>query len=79
MILAEGFDFTLPSTLLTLQEVSQADASLHEDTAGDIENHDNSELVVHEEEDSDLNINGISEDICVCKSKDEIDPNHFAI
>ena len=76
---SEGIDFTVPFTVLTLQEVSRADASLHEDTAGDIENYDNSESVVHKEENPDLNINGILEDICVCKSKDEIDPNHFAI
>ena len=33
---SEGIDFTVPFTVLTLQEVSRADASLHEDTAGDI-------------------------------------------
>ena len=76
---SEGIDFTVPFTVLTLQEVSRADASLHEDTAGDIENYDNSELVVHKEKNPDLNMNGISEDIRVFKSKDEIDPNHFAI
>ena len=74
----ERNDFIVPSAVLTLEEVSRAEASLHEDTARDIENYNNSELVAHEE-DSDLKINGISEDILVCKSKDDINPNHFAI
>ena len=55
----EGIYFTVPSIVLTPQEVSRVYISLHEDTAWDIENHANGELVVCEEEDADLNINSI--------------------
>ena len=52
---------------------------MYQGTAGDIENYNNSKLVVHEDEDADSNIDAILENIGVCESEDEIDPNHFEI
>ena len=71
-------EFAVPSIVLAPEEDSRADASLYEDTAVDAENNNNSELVVHEEGDDDLNIDGILEDISVCVN-DKIDYNHFVI
>ena len=69
----------VPYIVLALEEDSGADASLYEDTAGDIKNYDNRKLVVHEDEDTNSNINNILEDIGIYKSEDKIDPNHFKI
>ena len=52
---------------------------MYEDTAGDIEYYNNSILMVDEDEDADSNIDAILENIGVCESEDEIDPNHFEI
>ena len=75
----EESEFAVPSTVLVLEEDSRADASLYEDTAKDTENNNNSELVVHEKGDNDLNIDGILEDIGMYESDNKIDSNHFVI
>lgn len=56
------------------EEDSGEDAGIYEDTAGE---EDTNELVVNEEGDADLNIDEILQDVGVCESDDEIDPNHF--
>ena len=75
----EESEFAVSSAVLAPEEDSGAGARLYENTAEDIENNNNSELVVHKEGDNDLNIDSILEDIGVYESDDEIDSNHFII
>ena len=64
----------VPTTAVMPEEDLEEDAGICEDTAGE---EDTNELVVNEEGDADLNIHEILQDVSVCESDDEIDPNHF--
>ena len=75
----EESEFAVPSAVLVLEEDSRVDASLYKDTAEEIKNNNNSELVVCKEGDDDSNIDSILEDIGMRGSNDEIDSNHFVI